>query len=81
MFKKENSVNGGVFGTVIGVKNIEESLVVYRDILGFNETVYDETGVFDDFVEIPGGKQEFRRILLRHTDVKNGAFQYALWKI
>ena len=35
---------------------------------------YIETGVFEDFAEIPGGKQEFRRILLRHTDVKNGAF-------
>jgi len=74
VFKKENSVNGGVFGTVIGVKNIEESLVVYRDILGFDEVVYDETEVFDDFAAIPGGTQEFRRVLLRHTDVKNGAF-------
>ena len=74
VFSKESSVNGGVFGTVIGVKNIEESLVVYRDILGFDETVYDKTGVFKDFSGISGGNQEFRRVLLRHTDVKNGAF-------
>jgi catechol 2,3-dioxygenase-like lactoylglutathione lyase family enzyme/uncharacterized glyoxalase superfamily protein PhnB len=74
VFKKESAVNGGVFGTVIGVKNIEESLVVYRDVLAFDEMVYDETGVFNDFVGIPGGKQEFRRVLLRHSDVKNGAF-------
>ena len=74
VFKKESGVNGGVFGTIIGVKNMEESLVVYRDILGFDDMVYDETKVFDDFLGIPGGNQEFRRVLLRHTDIKNGAF-------
>ncbi len=74
VFSKEAGVNGGVFGTIIGVKNIEESLVVYRDILGFDEIVYDETKVFEDFSGIPGGNQEFRRVLLRHSDVKNGAF-------
>jgi len=74
VFSKESSVNGGVFGTLIGVKNIEDSLTVYRDILGFDETVYDEAGVFEDFSGIPGGNQEFRRVLLRHSDVKNGAF-------
>lgn len=74
VFKKESGVNGGVLGTIIGVKNMEESLVVYRDILGFDETVYDEMGVFDDFSGIPGGDHVFRRVLLRHTDVKNGAF-------
>lgn len=74
VFKKENAVNGGVFGTIIGVKNIEESLVVYRDILGFDEVVYDETGVFDDLEGVPGGNQELRRVLLRHSDIKNGAF-------
>jgi len=74
VFSKESSVNGGVFGTVIGVKNIDDSLAVYRDILGFDELVYDEAGVFEDFSGIPGGNQEFRRVLLRHSDVKNGAF-------
>ncbi|MDW5290609.1 VOC family protein [Formosa sp. PL04] len=73
VFSKEKAVNGGVLGTVIGVKNIEESLVVYRDILGFDEIVYDDTKVFEDFSGIPGGDQKFRRVILRHSDVKNGA--------
>ncbi len=74
VFSKEAGVNGGVFGTIIGVKNIEESLVVYRDILGFDAVVYDKINVFEDFSGIQGGNQEFRRVLLRHSDVKNGAF-------
>jgi len=80
VFKKEKSVNGGVLGTVIGVKNIEESLKVYRDILGYDEVVFDETENFKDISEIPGGNHEFRRVLLRHTDVKNGAFSTLLGK-
>ena len=74
VFRKENGVNGGVFGTIIGVQNIEDSLVVYRDILGFDKVVYDETGVFDDFQGAPGGKHTMRRVLLRHSDTKMGAF-------
>ncbi len=74
VFRKEKSVNGGVLGTVIGVENMEESLKVYQEILEYNEIVYDETGIFDDFKGIPGGDNEFRRVLLKHTDVKRGAF-------
>ena len=74
VFRQESSVTGGVFGTVTGVENMEESLKVYRDILGFDEVVYDKTGVFDDFRSLPGGDKKFRRILLKHSDAKKGAF-------
>ncbi len=72
--KKEKSVSGGVYGAVIGVKNMEESLKVYQEILQYDKIVYDKTGIFEDFKGIPGGDHEFRRILLRHSDVKKGAF-------
>ncbi len=74
VFRKEKSVNGGVLGTVIGVKNMEDSLKVYQDILQYDEIVYDKTGIFEDFKGIPGCDKEFRRILLKHSDVKQGAF-------
>ena len=72
--KKEKSVSGGIYGAVIGVKNMEESLKIYQEILQYDEIVYDETGVFDDFKGIPGGDHKFRRVLLRHSDIKLGAF-------
>lgn len=72
--KKEKSVSGGILGAVIGVKNMEDSLKVYQDILQYDQVVYDKTGKFDDFAGIPGGDKTFRRILLRHTDIKSGAF-------
>jgi catechol 2,3-dioxygenase-like lactoylglutathione lyase family enzyme/uncharacterized glyoxalase superfamily protein PhnB len=74
VFRREKSVTGGVLGTIIGVKNIEESLKVYHDILQYDKVVYDITGKFNDFKILPGGSGKFRRILLKHSDVKSGAF-------
>ena len=74
VFRKEKSVTGGVLGIIVGVKNVEESLKVYRDILGYNKVIYDETGTFTDFKGIPGGTGNFRRVLLEHSDKKSGAF-------
>jgi catechol 2,3-dioxygenase-like lactoylglutathione lyase family enzyme/uncharacterized glyoxalase superfamily protein PhnB len=72
--KKEKSVSGGVLGVVIGVKNMEESLKVYQDILKYDQVVYDKIGTFKDFENLPGGKSQFRRMLLKHSDIKEGAF-------
>lgn len=72
--EKEKSASGGVLGTVIGVKNMDESIRVYQEILQYDEVVYDKTDTFEDLKGIPGGDRKFRRVLLRHTDVKQGAF-------
>jgi len=74
VFMKDKSVNGGVLGTVIGVENMEDSLKVYQEILQYDKVVYDTTSIFEDFKGIPGGNQEFRRVLLKHSDEKQGAF-------
>ncbi|MGM0620628.1 MAG: VOC family protein, partial [Bacteroidota bacterium] len=55
VFRREKSVNGGVLGAVIGVKNLDESLKVYRDILQYDKIVYDKTDSFADFAVLPGG--------------------------
>ncbi len=72
--KKEKSLSGGVLGTVIGVKDMAESLKIYQEILQYDQIVYDKTDVFEDFKGLPGGDKKFRRVLLRHSDVKQGAF-------
>ena len=73
-FKKTKASNGGILGAVIGVKNIEESLKVYRDILNYDSVIYDITSDFGDLSTIPGGKGKFRRVLLRHSEIKSGPF-------
>ncbi|MCB0705398.1 MAG: VOC family protein [Saprospiraceae bacterium] len=76
-FRKE-PVNGGVYGSIIGVSDIEKARTVYSDILGYDEVVYDEPGIFDDLNGIPGGKNQVRRVLLRHSQARAGAFSRML---
>lgn len=72
--KKEKSVSGGIAGTLIGTNDMEASLKVYQEILQYDQIVYDKTAVFEDFKGLPGGDKKFRRVLLMHSDIKQGAF-------
>jgi len=73
-FLNEKKVNGGAYGAVIGVTDIEKSLKVYSDILGYDKILYDKTDVFSDFNNLPGGNNKFRRVLLTQSTPFRGAF-------
>ena len=77
-FRKLKETTGGVYGAVIGVSDIDKSMTVYRDILGYDEVVYDETGEFADFSSLPGGSGKFRRVLIRHKAARKGSFSQML---
>jgi catechol 2,3-dioxygenase-like lactoylglutathione lyase family enzyme len=70
----ENKVSGGSYGAMIGVSNIEKALVLYSDILGYDEVAYDSTGVFHDLAALAGGTNEFRRVLLKRSTPSTGPF-------
>ncbi len=74
LFSKQSSVNGGIFGAVIGVKNMDESLAVYRDILGYDKVIFDQQDKFTDWAGIPGCENTYRRMLLTHSEKRNGTF-------
>ena len=40
----------------------------------YDEVVYDEKGQFEDLAKLPGGTGTFRRVLLRHSNVRTGPF-------
>ncbi len=65
---------GGVAGCVVGVTNIDQALPLYRDTLGFSEVVYDKSERFGDISNLPGGDHSFRRVLLRSSSNRMGAF-------
>jgi catechol 2,3-dioxygenase-like lactoylglutathione lyase family enzyme len=77
-FKDENKLTGGAYGAVIGVSDIERSRVIYSDILGYDDVVYDKKAIFPDLAEIPGGDQECRRVLLRRSKSFAGPFSKVL---
>jgi len=73
-FGNEKKHTGSVYGAVIGVSNIEESLKVYSGILGYDKVVFDKSGIFPDFTSLNGGNSTCRRVLLKHSKPRSGAF-------
>ena len=73
-FTEGSHVTGGPCGATLGVSDIERSLTLYRDILGYDQVIYDQTGQFEDLKHIPGGKAEVRRVLLTHSQARQGGF-------
>ena len=69
---------GGVYGSVIGVSDIDNSLKVYQDILGYDKIISDEIGVFDDLKKLNSGETKFRRVLLTHNKERKGPFSKLL---
>ena len=63
---------GGIYGCSIGVTDIDRSLKLYRDILGYDQVIYDETARFKDFQGLLNGDGKFRRILLTHKAERVG---------
>lgn len=73
-FQERNRNLGGVAGCVVGVTNIDKALELYRDTLGFGEVIYDQTQRFEDLSDLSGGCHSFRRVLLRSSSSRKGAF-------
>jgi catechol 2,3-dioxygenase-like lactoylglutathione lyase family enzyme len=70
--RKEHT--GSVYGVMIGVTNVENSRRVYSDILGYDQVVFDQKGTFSDLSHLNGGDAEFRRVLLKNSQPRAGAF-------
>ncbi len=77
-FCNEKKNTGGTYGAMIGVSDIEKSRVVYSEILGYDKIIYDKTGIFPDLADLPGGKNEFRRVLLKRSESFTGPFSRML---
>jgi catechol 2,3-dioxygenase-like lactoylglutathione lyase family enzyme len=77
-FGKGLHLTGGPVGCMIGVSDIERSKKFYASILGYDTVVYDKEGVFDDFKSLPSGTHKVRRVLLRHSKPRVGAFSRLL---
>jgi catechol 2,3-dioxygenase-like lactoylglutathione lyase family enzyme len=77
-FVDEKKSTGGAYGAIIGVSDIDKARVVYSDILGYDEVIYDKTGVFADIADLPGGNKECRRVLLKRSKPFGGAFSKVL---
>ncbi len=73
-FTNKNMPTGSVYGVVIGVKDMEASMNFYKEVLGYDEVVYDKTDCFEDLKYLPAGEEQYRRVLLKHSKPRKGAF-------
>jgi len=73
-FSNSNKGQGGVMGAVVGVSNMEKSLLFYQSLFGFDLVISDEVGTFKEFNSIPGGNSKFRRVLLSRSTTAIGGF-------
>ena len=73
---KNGQDTGGIYGCTLGVSDIDKSMELYADILGYSRMVYDEMASFKDLDGIPGGEARFRRVLLSHPKVRKGGFSH-----
>lgn len=74
IFINEHRNNGGIVGAVMGVTDMEKTISLYKDLLGYDVVVYDKEGVWDDFTFMAGGNQRYRRVRLAYNQKRGGAF-------
>ncbi len=77
-FTENNSLTGGPCGCIIGVSDPDRSRKLYSDILGYDQVIYDKSGEFADLTGLPGGKVTYRRVLLTHSEPRQGSFSKLL---
>jgi catechol 2,3-dioxygenase-like lactoylglutathione lyase family enzyme len=73
-FVRGKHPTAGVAGCMIGVRDVDRSLPFYRDILGYDQVVYDHSGAFDDLSDLGARARQVRRLLLARSGRNRGAF-------
>ena len=74
VFIDQHRNSGGIVGAMTGCTDIDKTIVLYRDLLGYDTVVYDLTDTFDDLKHMNGGNGRFRRVLLKSSRPRKGAF-------
>lgn len=74
-FTKNKALTGGAAGTVVGVSNMDKSIQFYKNVLGYDQVVFDKTDNFTDFNCFgKNGAEKIRRVLLKHSKPYKGGF-------
>ena len=71
--------NGGLAGCSIGVSDMEKAIGFYG-LLGYDEIVNDESGIFTDWKSLNGGNGKYRRVLLTQKNQSQGGFSKLVGK-
>lgn len=74
-FKNESKLTGLIAGAIVGVPDIEKARKIYTDIIGYDVQEYiTDSAVHADFAFVPGGSSPCKRLLLSHSEKREGGF-------
>ncbi len=77
-FNLKSANTGGVYGTIIGVTDIEKSKEFYANILGYDTVLWEGEGQFEDLAALENGSSTFKRAILKHSKPREGGFSELL---
>ncbi len=72
--------SGGVYGAILGVTDIDTSIKFYKELLGYDVVLSDETRNFEDAPFLPGGSEKYRSVILTHSNERKGPFSQLFGK-
>lgn len=70
----EGKPTGGVYGGVVGSHDADAAMIFYKEMLGYDIVLSDETKEFDDLSYLGAQGVTFRRVILGHSEIKKGPF-------
>lgn len=73
IYNSTGATLGGVGGLSIGVSDINAAKAFYA-LLGFDQVLYQGSGVYQDLASFPGGSQELERVILTSNEPAKGPF-------
>ena len=73
VFINQGRLTGGMAGAVIGVSDMEASVKLYSEVLGYSIVRSDSTGIFSAHDIMPGADRKCRRVILA-SPKRKGAF-------
>ena len=73
-FSKDKSTTGGVYGAILGVSDLEQSIGFYSKLLGYDEVIYQGEDTYSDLASLPGGRDRYKRAILTHSKKREGGF-------
>lgn len=73
-FSDVSHLTSGPAGVQIGVSDVDRSIALYRDVLGYDVVAFDETGTFEDLAPLAPDLPTVRRVILQHSQARKGPF-------
>ncbi len=77
-YTSNDCLTGAVCGITIGVSSIEKALPFYKNILGYDKQLFAGEGNFTDWQGVPGAQHTFKRVMMGHSRILEGAFSKLL---